>query len=224
MTLVFRCRGCQTFVFRCSETVTWRRKLGNKNGLLWKKSSWKENILFWPFLPIRGHCLLIRGFAITLIEHTTLCRTALDKWSARRRDLYLTTHNTHTRQTFMPQAGFKLTILVCERQQTHSLDRTVTEIGQKKILSCTNKAVLTDLGRWFSRNTNNMQLCNRIYYSKVYWMLNMFRAAHRSSSGAINRVCNLWFIYKCGDRPLSRLSGKCISHSALTTAGHHMGI
>ena len=39
--------------------------------------------------------------------------------------------------------------------------------------------------RWFSRNTNKLQLCNRIYYSKVYWMLNMFRAAHRSSSGTL---------------------------------------
>jgi hypothetical protein len=28
-----------------------------------------------------------------------------------------------------------------------------------------------------------MQLCNGIYYSKVYWKLNMFRAEHRSSSG-----------------------------------------
>jgi hypothetical protein len=36
-----------------------------------------------------------------------------------------------------------------------------------------------------SRNTNNIQLCNRIYYSKFYWRLNMFRAAHRSSSGWI---------------------------------------
>ena len=37
----------------------------------------------------------------------------------------------------------------------------------------------------FSKNTNKMQLCNRIYYSIVYWRLNMFRAAHRSSSGAL---------------------------------------
>jgi len=36
----------------------------------------------------------------------------------------------------------------------------------------------------------------------------MFRAAHRSSSEALNCICNLWFIYLCGDRPLSRLSGK----------------
>jgi hypothetical protein len=37
-----------------------------------------------------------RGFTITL-RHTTLGRTPLDEWSARRRDLYLTTHNTTDR-------------------------------------------------------------------------------------------------------------------------------
>jgi len=36
----------------------------------------------------------------------------------------------------------------------------------------------------------------------------MFRAAHRSSSGALNCICSLWFRYTCGDRPLSSLSGK----------------
>ena len=60
--------------------------------------------------------------------------------------------------------------------------------------------------RLLSRNTNKMQLCNRIYYSKVYWRLNMFRAAHRSSSGALNCICSLWFICPYSDRPLSRLS------------------
>jgi hypothetical protein len=66
--------------------------------------------------------------------------------------------------------------------------------------------------RWLSRNTNKMQLCNRIYYAKVYWRLNMFRAAHRSSSEALNCVCSLWFIYPCGDRPLPSLIGKWISY------------
>ena len=42
-----------------------------------------------------------------------------------------------------------------------------------------------------SRNTNKMQLCNRIYYSKVFWRFNMFRAARRSSSGALNCICSL---------------------------------
>jgi hypothetical protein len=45
------------------------------------------------------------GFTITL-RHTTVGRTPLDEWSARRRDLYLTTHNTHRRQTSMLQGGF----------------------------------------------------------------------------------------------------------------------
>jgi len=36
----------------------------------------------------------------------------------------------------------------------------------------------------------------------------MFRAAHHLSSGALNCICNLWFTYACGDRPLSNLSGK----------------
>jgi hypothetical protein len=35
-------------------------------------------------------------FTITL-RHASLSRTHLDDWSARRRDLYLTTHNTHKR-------------------------------------------------------------------------------------------------------------------------------
>jgi len=34
----------------------------------------------------------------------------------------------------------------------------------------------------------------------------MFRAAYRSSSGALNCICGLWFTYTCGDQPLSRLS------------------
>ena len=36
----------------------------------------------------------------------------------------------------------------------------------------------------------------------------MFRAAYCSSSGVTNCICSLWFIYPCGDRPLSRLGGK----------------
>jgi len=35
----------------------------------------------------------------------------------------------------------------------------------------------------------------------------MFRETHRSSSGALNCICSLSFIYPYGDRPLPRLSG-----------------
>ena len=42
------------------------------------------------------------------LRHMTLGRTSPDEWSARRWDLYLTIHNTHKRQTFMPLAGYVL--------------------------------------------------------------------------------------------------------------------
>jgi len=38
---------------------------------------------------------------------TTVVRTPLDEWSASRRDLCLTTHNTHNRQTSMLPVGFE---------------------------------------------------------------------------------------------------------------------
>jgi len=60
--------------------------------------------------------------------------------------------------------------------------------------------------------TNKMQPCTRIYYSKGCRRLNMFRAAYRSSSGAPNCICSIWFIYTCGGRPLFRLSGKWIRY------------
>jgi hypothetical protein len=43
-------------------------------------------------------------------RHTTVGRTPLDELSTRRRDLYLTTNNTHNRQTSIPPAGFEPTI------------------------------------------------------------------------------------------------------------------
>jgi hypothetical protein len=51
-------------------------------------------------------------------RRTTVGRTPLEEWSARRRDLYLTTHNTHNRQTSMPLVGFEPTISAGERPQT----------------------------------------------------------------------------------------------------------
>jgi len=46
-------------------------------------------------------------------RRTTVGRTPLDEWSALRKDLYLTTHNTHNRQTSMPPGGIR----------THNLSR-----------------------------------------------------------------------------------------------------
>ena len=61
--------------------------------------------------------------------HTTVGWTPLDDGSARRRDLYLTTHNTHNRQTSMPPAGFEPANPADDRAQTLALDRSATGIG-----------------------------------------------------------------------------------------------
>jgi hypothetical protein len=64
----------------------------------------------------------------TTLRHTSLGRALLDEWSARRRILYLKTHNSQKRQTSMALAGFEPTIAAIERSQTHTLDRAVTGI------------------------------------------------------------------------------------------------
>ena len=61
---------------------------------------------------------------------TTVGRTPLDEWSACRRDLYLTTHNTHNKQTFMSPVGFEPTISAGEQPQTYALDRVATGTGK----------------------------------------------------------------------------------------------
>ena len=88
-------------------------------------------------MEIAKHFLIFRLFGATapqwarassftrFLDHihrrTKVGRTPLDEWSARRRDLYLTTHNTHNRQTSMPPVGFEPTISAGERPRTYAL-------------------------------------------------------------------------------------------------------
>ena len=77
---------------------------------------WRSSLGLREFPPYRG-------FTITLI-HITFGRTSLDKWSARRRDLYLTQHITLTTDRHpCPPVGFEPTISASERPQTHALGR-----------------------------------------------------------------------------------------------------
>jgi len=58
------------------------------------------------------------------LDHTqrrsTVGRPPLDEQSARRRDLYLITHDTHNRQISTPLVGFEPTISAGERPQASS--------------------------------------------------------------------------------------------------------
>jgi len=70
--------------------------------------------------PLVGQCLLIIEALWLLSRHNTLGRTPLDEGSARRRDLYSTTHDTHKRQTSTPPAGFEPAIPASEQPKTHA--------------------------------------------------------------------------------------------------------
>jgi hypothetical protein len=63
--------------------------------------------------PVGQVLLICGGYTITL-RHTALGRTPLDGWSARRRRLYLRTHDTHKRQIFITPARFEHAILATE--------------------------------------------------------------------------------------------------------------
>jgi hypothetical protein len=78
--------------------------------------------------PVGQGFLIIEGSW----SHSDTPSTPLGEWSARRRDPYLTTHNTRNRQTFMPSVGFEPPIPKSERLQNHALDRAA--IGTGKII------------------------------------------------------------------------------------------
>jgi len=62
--------------------------------------------IFFPHCccsPSRAKASTFLSFLDPTQRRTTFGRTPLDEWSTRRRDLYLTTHNTHNRQTSMPR-------------------------------------------------------------------------------------------------------------------------
>jgi len=52
---------------------------------------------FWRFGRTWYKASSFMGFLDHTQWRTTLGRNSLDEWSARRTDLYLTTHNTHNR-------------------------------------------------------------------------------------------------------------------------------
>jgi len=90
---------------------------------------------FIPFLLCRcGPTRVMASSFLRFLDHTqrstTTGGTPLEEWSARRRDFYLTTHNTHNRQTSKPLAGFEPTISAGERPQTYALERAATGTGK----------------------------------------------------------------------------------------------
>ena len=109
------------------------------------------SFLFWPlFYP---SILDVEGFCYTHVQ--TLGRTPVDEWSALRKDLYLTTNNTHKRQTPMTPARFEPAIPASERPQNPRL----TSCGRWE---CLGPSLVYQLKCVFHRCTQNYHLCKII--------------------------------------------------------------
>jgi hypothetical protein len=80
-------------------------------------------ILLWRCEPTRVMASSFLRFLDHTQRRTTVGRTPLDEWSARRRDLYLTTHNTHNRQTSMPRDRSRRAAADLRLRQRGHLDR-----------------------------------------------------------------------------------------------------
>ena len=78
-------------------------------------------------------------------RRVTVGRTPLDEWSARRRDLYLTTHNTHNSQISMPPVGFEPTISTDEP----AADLRLRPRGHWDRLTLYHNACIVQLTSWW---------------------------------------------------------------------------
>ena len=104
---------------------------------------------------------------LMFLDHTqrrsTAGRTPLDEWSARRRDLYLTTHDTHNRQISMPPVGFEPTISAGERSAAAHLLRSWVRIPPGAwIFVCCECRVLSGRGlcdELITRPEESYRLC-----------------------------------------------------------------
>jgi len=82
-------------------------------GCFCNRAEYSRIFFLWRCGPTRAMASSFTRFLDHTQRRTTVGRTPLDEWSARRRDLYLTTHNNHNRQTSMPPGGIR----------THNLSR-----------------------------------------------------------------------------------------------------
>ena len=96
-------------------------------------------------------------------RRTKVGRTPLDEWSARRRDLYLTTHDTHNRQISMSPVGLEPTISAGERPQASHLLRSWVRIPPGAwIFVCCECRVLSGRGPFdelITRPEESYRLC-----------------------------------------------------------------
>jgi hypothetical protein len=120
----------------------------------------------------------------TTFRDTTVGRTPLDEWSARWRDLCLTTLTTD--RHLYPPVGFEPTIPANEWPQTHALDRADTGIGWDHNIKV---------------NLKNMY--NLSFETALVWLwLGLISCLWDYSKGMNNEACSCTFLHTRNDNVL----------------------
>ena len=117
-------------------------------------------------------CIYMEHIFLMFLDHTrrriTVGMTPLDEWSARRRDLYLTTHDIHNRQISMPPVGFEPKISAGERPVATRLLRSWVRIPPgARIFVCCECRVLSGRGlcdELITRPEESYRLCCVVVY------------------------------------------------------------
>ena len=122
--------------------------------------------------------------------HITVGRTPPDAWSVRRRDLYLTTHNTHTRQTSMPQAGCEPTISAGERLQTYTSDPAATGTGNLSF---------------------NGQIIAQTFHKYFVWLAQNINVNNHNANKRSNHDNSLSYLSRAFNQPFPTTNPKCVS-------------
>jgi hypothetical protein len=111
----------------CSSSwVYWHYTSTDHTLVVSSQSYHRKFVCFWRDSPQWDRASSFTRLLNHTQRRTTVGKTPLGKWPARRRDLYMTIHNIHNRQTSMPPAEFKPTISADEPPQAYALDRAAT--------------------------------------------------------------------------------------------------
>jgi hypothetical protein len=96
-------------------TFNFRSQLCNISTLSLNRNTLFIYYFLWLCSPARAMDSSSTRFLNHTQRRTTVSKTPVDELSACRRDLYLTTHNIHNRQTSLPPVGFEPMIAPVER-------------------------------------------------------------------------------------------------------------
>jgi len=96
-------RNCIWQAIKCTVSLGKHRTFGiliqhNRHAAVHCTSLFVLFLCYWRNSPQWGRASSFTRFLDHTQWRTTVGRTPLDEWSARRRDLYLTTHNTYNKR------------------------------------------------------------------------------------------------------------------------------